>query len=71
VSADNDPRLIAAFRDEIDLHRSAAAGLAAAELSTVAESEVTIEQRGCGLAKRFFPIAVIGFDSCICRSTPS
>ncbi len=46
-----DPRLIAAFRDEIDLHRATAA-----ELFGVGESEVTAEQRTIGKTVNFATI---------------
>ncbi len=46
-----DPRLIAAFRDEIDLHRATAA-----ELFSVAESEVSPEQRSIGKTVNFATI---------------
>jgi DNA polymerase I len=46
-----DPRLIAAFRDEIDLHR-----VTAAELFEVAESDVTSEQRNVGKTVNFATI---------------
>jgi DNA polymerase-1 len=46
-----DPRLIAAFRDEIDLHR-----VTAAELFDVAESDVTAEQRNVGKTVNFATI---------------
>ena len=46
-----DPRLISAFREEIDLHRATAA-----ELFGVAESEVTSEQRNVGKTVNFATI---------------
>ena len=46
-----DPRLIAAFRDEIDLHRATAA-----KLFGVAESAVTSEQRNVGKTVNFATI---------------
>ena len=46
-----DPRLVAAFRDEIDLHR-----VTAAELHEVAESDVTAEQRNVGKTVNFATI---------------
>jgi DNA polymerase-1 len=46
-----DPRLVAAFRDEIDLHR-----VTAARLFDVAESDVTSEQRNIGKTVNFATI---------------
>ena len=46
-----DPRLIAAFRDEIDLHRATAA-----ELFGVSEDDVTPEQRSIGKTVNFATI---------------
>ncbi|MCH7725175.1 MAG: DNA polymerase I [Planctomycetes bacterium] len=46
-----DPRLISAFRDEIDLHR-----VTAAELFDVSESDVTSEQRNVGKTVNFATI---------------
>ena len=46
-----DPRLLAAFRDEIDLHRATAA-----ELFAVSESDVTAEQRNVGKTVNFATI---------------
>jgi DNA polymerase-1 len=46
-----DPRLIGAFRDEIDLHRATAV-----ELFGVAESDVTAEQRNIGKTVNFATI---------------
>ncbi|MDP7018788.1 MAG: DNA polymerase I [Pirellulaceae bacterium] len=46
-----DPRLIAAFRDEIDLHRATAV-----ELFDVAESEVSSQQRNIGKTVNFATI---------------
>ena len=46
-----DPRLVSAFRDEIDLHR-----VTAAQLYEVAESDVTTEQRTVGKTVNFATI---------------